>query len=76
MNVTISVDDSLLARAREIARMRGTSLQQLLREYLKTLTGDRPAEEVADELLELMDTRGGHSGGRRISRDDAYEECL
>jgi hypothetical protein len=38
------------------------------------LVGDAPGDEVAAELLELMDESGGRSGGRRISRDEAYEE--
>ena len=76
MNVTISVDDDLLARAREAVRRRGMSLQQYVRECLRALTGDVSPDDVADELLELMDTHGGHSGGRRIRREDAYEERL
>ena len=76
MNLTISISDQLLERARELARRRGVSLQQLLREYLETLVGDTPAETVADELLDLMETHGGRSGGRRFTRADAYEGRL
>ena len=28
---------------------------------------------AAEELLELMQTHGGHSGGAQIRREDAYE---
>jgi hypothetical protein len=73
MNVTISIDDALLEKARKLAEERGTSLQELLRDYLRSLVGDAPGHEVADELLELMRTRGGRSGGRGFVRDDAYE---
>ncbi len=73
VNLTISLDESLLERARKLASRRGTSVQELLRGYLETLVGQVPGERVADELLELMQLRGGHSGGRRISRDEAYE---
>ena len=76
MNLTISVDDELLRRAREHARHRGTSLQELLRGYLRGLVGDQPAESVAEELIGLMRTHGGHSGGRKIPREDAYEDRL
>ncbi len=76
MNLTISVDDELLRRAREHARHRGTSLQALLRGYLRGLVGDQPAESVAEELIGLMRTHGGHSGGQRILREDAYEDRL
>jgi len=73
MNLTISVDDDLLRRARDLARRRGVSLQDLLRDYLRSLAGDEPPEVVAEELLDLMDRHGGHSGGRRIGREEAYE---
>jgi len=76
MNLTISVDDDLLRRARELARRRGISVQELLRGYLESLVGDLPADEVKQELLALMEKRGGHSGGRRIGREEAYENRL
>jgi hypothetical protein len=76
MNVTISVDDELLDRARELARQRGTSLQGLLREYLTSLVGREPPERVARELMDLMRTKGGHSGRRKFRREDAYQGRL
>jgi hypothetical protein len=73
MNLTISIDDELLARARELARRRGVSLQELLRSLLRGLVGARPREAVARELMDLMERHGGRSGGRRIRREQAYE---
>jgi hypothetical protein len=73
MNLTISVDDSLLDKARRLARRRGVSLQELLRAQLEALVGRASGESVADELLELMSSHGGHSGERPIKRADAYE---
>ena len=73
MNLTISVDDDLLLRARDLARRRGVSLQDLLRGFLRSLVGDRPAREVAEEILDLFERQGGHSGGRKIPRGEAYE---
>jgi hypothetical protein len=75
MNVTISIEDQLVERARAIARSQGTSLQGLIRKYLETLTGPKGAT-AADRLLTLMETHGGHSGGKRIRREDAYEGRL
>jgi Arc/MetJ family transcription regulator len=72
MNLTISIDDELLARAREAARRRGMSLQEYLRSCLRALTGERSPDDVARELLELTESQGGHSGGARFRRDDAY----
>ena len=76
MNLTISLDDDLLRKARAHASRRGLSLQALIREHLRALVGLQPAEDAARELLDLMERDGGHSGGRRIGRDEAYEELL
>ena len=73
MNVTIAVDDDLLERARSLARQRGISLQELIRDQLRLLAGERSGADAARELMELMASHGGHSGGRRWRREDAYE---
>jgi hypothetical protein len=75
-NLTISVDEDLLQRARALARKQGTSLNALLRGYLENLVGEQPGEAVADELLMLMHEHGGRSGGRKIGRDELYEDRL
>ncbi|MDD9967760.1 MAG: DUF6364 family protein [Myxococcales bacterium] len=76
VNLTISVDDELLERARRLAQQRGVSLQELLRAYLRTLAGELSGAEAADELIALMGKQGGRSGGQRLSREDAYEDRL
>ncbi len=62
MNLTISVDDKVLERARKLVQSQGMSLQDLIRRDLESATGQRPAEAVASELLQLMNEHGGHSG--------------
>lgn len=76
MNVTISVEDELLERARDLARRRGISLQELIRDQLRLLAGERSGSDAARELLELTDQHGGHSGGRSWRREDAYQGRL
>jgi len=76
MNLTIALDGDLLRRARALASRRGISLQALIRDHLRALVGVVPGEDAARELLDLMEREGGHSGGRRIGRDEAYEELL
>lgn len=76
MNITLSVDDRLVERVRELARRRGTSLNALIRDYFESLVGQRSREAVARELLHLMNTHGGHSSGRKIVREEAYESRL
>jgi hypothetical protein len=72
VNLTIAVDDDLLRRAREHAQRRGTSLQEMLRAYLRSLVGEASPEAVATELLDLMRRAPGNSGGRKIRREEAY----
>jgi hypothetical protein len=76
MNVTISIDDHVVERARAIAQSHNTSLQELVRRYLETLVGAQSSEVVAQELISMMKTLGGHSGGATFRRDDAYEGRL
>ncbi len=73
LNLTISIDDDLLRKAREHARRRGLSLQEMLRSYLKSLVGEASPEAVAAELLDLMRRTPGKSEGRKIRRGEAYE---
>lgn len=38
MNVTLSISDRVVAEARRVAAVRGTSLNQMIRDYLQQLT--------------------------------------
>ncbi|RMF86292.1 MAG: ribbon-helix-helix protein, CopG family [Nitrospirae bacterium] len=76
VNLTLSVDDRLLERAREVARRQGVSLNQLIRQYLEAVAGEVDGAAVADRLLRLMEEHGGHSGGRTVRRGWAYEGRL
>jgi len=73
MNVTVALDDELVARVREIAAKQGTTLNDILRQYLESVAGQRPASALVADMQRLWDGSPGHSGGRKISRDDAYE---
>ena len=73
MNLTISVDDNLLSKAREMAQRQGTSVQEVLRKHLEEYVGDRSREDVAKELVERLRNTAGRSGGRKIHRSEAYE---
>ena len=76
MNLTISVDERIVERARKVAQSHGISLQELIRKYLEGVVGLESPEAVGDELLSLMAEHGGHSGGQPIRREDAYEGRL
>ena len=76
-NLTLSVDDDLLKRARFRALERGTSVNALVRDYLESFAG-QGQERAVRALLELSDRLRAGSGpeGRSWSREQLYEERL
>ena len=50
VNVTLSIDNRVVAAARRIAATRGTSLNQLIRDYLEQLTRVNEVETALDQL--------------------------
>lgn len=73
MNLIVSIDDPIVARARQIAERMGTSVEQLVREYLEALVEGDDAELEIEELRRLSQLGAGRSRGWRFSRDQAHE---
>ncbi len=73
MNVTLSLDEQVVARARRKAEALGKSLNQLVREYLERLAGSDDPERWIEEFEHLSD--GGHSRGWRFDRDELHERA-
>jgi hypothetical protein len=71
MNVTLSIDEQLVARAREKAEALGKSLNQLIRDYLQTIAGGDDPERSIEEFGRLSGQ--GHSRGWRFNRDEIHE---
>lgn len=76
MNVTLSVDEDLIARARRFAEQRGTSLNQLIRDYLEELTAREARYTALAELESLWKREPGGSGGRTWDRDSLYDRAV
>ena len=76
MNVTLSMDDELLARARRLAERRGTSLNQLIRDHLEALTALESRSSALDELETLWRDEPGDSRGERWTRDSLYDRAV
>ncbi len=72
-NLTLSVDDELLSRARVRAAQLGTSVNAVLREYLGTWAGqdDRREQAIRSLLRRSARARSGR-GDRTWSRDDVH----
>ena len=71
MNVTLSIDEQLVARARKKADALGKSLNQLIRDYLQKLAGGDDPEQNIKEFKKLSGR--GHSRGWRFSRNEIHE---
>ena len=72
MNVTLSVDDRVVAEARRIASARGTSLNQLVRDFLNELTRVDEVESVVARLDALWAEEDYRSEGPWM-REELHE---
>lgn len=71
MNLTLSIDEQTVSRARKKAAALGKSLNQLVRDYLQSLTGGDDAERSIEEFRHLSGK--GNSRGWRFDRDEIHE---
>lgn len=72
-NLTISLDDKVLKKARLRAMGQGTSVNALLRDYLNQYAGDRAAEQQAlENLLRLSARSSARRGKKRWTRDELH----
>jgi Family of unknown function (DUF6364) len=71
MNITLSVDEQLVERARKRANALGKSLNQLVRDYLQKLAGGDNPEQSIEEFRRLSGQ--GHSRGWRFNRNEIHE---
>ncbi len=71
MNVTLSIDEQTVARARKKANALGKSLNQLIRDYLQKIAGDDDPERSIEEFERL--SGGGHSQGWRFDRNEIHD---
>ena len=72
MNITLSVEDQVVRRARRVASAMGKSLNQLIREYLEHLTSEGDPERDVKELRQLSKESRGHSRGWTFDRDEIH----
>ena len=73
MNITLSVDDEVIRRARQQAEVLGTSVNQLVRNYLEQLAGRRDPLARAEEFARLSRLSHGDSKGWKFNREEIHE---
>ena len=73
-NLTITVDEEALKRARIRAIEQGTSVNAVLREFLESYAGIRGEQEATVRaLVALSRSAGTGRGGNRWTREDLHE---
>lgn len=76
MTLTLAIDDRIAEEALKVARARGTSLDQMVREALERITATRPGEELLAELESQWQRGGGRSGGSKWDREELYDRSI
>lgn len=73
MNVTLSIEDDVLQRARRRAEVLGTSVNQVIRDYLEQFSGTTDPDADATELENLSRAAGGDSRDWKFNREELHE---
>jgi plasmid stability protein len=74
LNVTLVVEEDLLREARAVAARRRTSVNEMVREFLKNVVSQESRRVAALERIQsLLDRPSVHLGGPRPSRDELHE---
>lgn len=73
-NLTLSIDEKLLKKARIQALEQGTSLNAVVREFLQNYAaGQQKYQQLTVDLLAKAQWVSGDSGGKSCSRDELHE---
>jgi hypothetical protein len=75
VNITLSIDEQLVERAREKLRAVGKTVNQEIREHLEHIVGDDDSERDI-EFLEKTAGLGNPEPGWKWNREDAYEDRM
>lgn len=73
MNITLSVDEQVAARAREAAKKLGKSLNQVVRDYLEQLAGSARRSQSWEQFEQRCLQSHAQLGGWHFNRDEANE---
>ena len=72
-NLTLSIDDTVLEQARARAQAMGTSVNQLVRDFIERVASAERTEAEIDAYRRSCLASGGDSKGWRFNRDELHE---
>jgi plasmid stability protein len=74
LNVTLVVEEDLLREARAVAARRHTSVNEMVRDYLRQVVGEERRRSAAfDRIRHLLDKPSVELGAPPPSRDSLHE---
>ncbi len=78
MNITLSADAKLVRATRRYAKLRHTSLNSLLRQYMRSIGGEEDlCAQHAEEFKRLATEQAGRSKrGYVFDRDDSHRRSV
>ena len=69
--LTLRIDETLLRKARIIAKENGTSVNAIIREFIEKTANDAAPERIsAERLMQLIEQSRFASTGERLTRDE------
>jgi len=72
-NITLSMDENLLKAGRKYAKIRHTTLNQLVRDLLEKTVMNQADKLWQEDLFRLADQAKPSSKGTKWSREDLYD---
>jgi hypothetical protein len=73
MNLTLAIADETILEARRRAESMGTSVNQLVRDYLEQFAGKSNPEQDAAEFARLSLFSKGAAAGWKFNREELHE---
>lgn len=73
MNLTLSIDDEVLETARRHAESMGTSVNQLVRDFVARFAGHSDIDAAIAEFRQLTRHAKGNSRGWKFNREEIHE---
>ena len=70
-NITFSVEEDLIAKAREMAKAQGTTLNDLVREWIQSYVGRAERRRAMEKVFE--DLKDLDLGGTKLTREQMNE---
>ena len=73
-NVTLSIDEDILKQARILALQQDTSVNAVIREFLKNyIASAQRYQLITERIIQQAERSQFNSNGRKWTRDELYE---